>query len=176
MVSGAAARRLRSGVAGAAGFLKTASSSSVGETGFDLLGLTFLVVVLSSARSAERFLAGSARSDVVAMLVFATRVERRKDMLSERKVSMQWSMSRRAKDTEYGICFFRELSNSIGLYATKRGSEVDAFSALNNHLNALASHVRITPANGLLLRDQDHVTQVDAAIHGIITSDALWRR
>lgn len=83
-------RRLRRGVAGASGFLKTVSSAAAFDD-LTLLARGFFAGALLLLTSAARFLVVELEgSGAVAILALATRVERRRDIVLERSTSMQW--------------------------------------------------------------------------------------
>lgn len=90
VVFGLAARRLRMGVAGASGFLKTASPVVSGRgAAFD--ALAFLGALPPSlAAFAERFrLVGCGSTGSGRVLKLATLVERRRDMATNLRLSMR---------------------------------------------------------------------------------------
>jgi hypothetical protein len=91
LLSAAAARRLRRGVAGASGFLKTASSDATFWSVLALLGLGFFATEADPGASAGRFFVEVLDSSgVVARVALATRVERRSGIvLIDNLLSMQ---------------------------------------------------------------------------------------
>lgn len=97
-LSGAAALRFRRGVAGASGFLKTGSPLATVED-LTLLALGFFATVPSAEASALRFFVELVELSGAATVELADLVERRKDILMERRPIMQQCST--AKYTRY---------------------------------------------------------------------------